>query len=809
MKTSISKVLIVILFMFISGKSFAFMFWNQACGFPGASNGYAVFGNSASLNITGSFTIEMWINPLNSTVPGFQILTEKRSGTGGNGYTLYLNQGRVAVRTNSSTRLVGNTILQNNQWTHICGAYNSSNDLFSIFINGILDTSVLIQNAEPVANADSLRIGKGNVNSPFAGQMDEIRIWNRTLTMTEVYRLRKSTLGVSSGIYSNLIFSLTFQDRDSQGTDFSLFDWTGNNGTGKSIGVSAINYSDRPSNTIVQNDCIELNGVNDYLCGVDNPDVSPVNAITMEAWINPGSVTGMRGIISKGTGASVNYSLRLNGAALNAVINGISNFNSTVTLLTNIWTHVCFTYNSSTGEYNFYVNGREAGNGINSAGMINNGTDSLVIGSNGIAGTYFNGFIDEVRISNYVKTRQVVNRFLYISTDRSNKPNSQFSNVVYNFDGYAYDNSDDGPVLEFKNSAGFSHNGTTEDQPVSPVNRSDRLNFSDGFRINQSIKRIPSSGISGIVIDSFEVCQDTLISDLNLFMALNHTAEEELNITLISPDGASVNVYGNSKLADNSDNLITIFNDQADSNLNSSASFTSFAPEIKPKNSLNTVFSGKRTSGTWRIVINDQTGAGAGNLYAWGIQFNNSALKTSALCLKVYMEGFYRSVDSTVIDTITTKLREEASPYNDVGIKGETPDEDLIIRYNFPEADFIANYWLQVNHRNSIEVWSDTVISFEVLSGNMIYDFTKDADAAYGSNQTQVENTPARFAIYSADVNQDGVIDLTDNTLVDNDALAFAVGYVVTDVNGDESVDITDQTLADNNSYLFITKITP
>ncbi len=795
--------------MLISGKSFAFMFWNQACGFPGNANGYVVFGNSSSLNISGSFTIEMWINPINSTVPSFQILAEKRFGTGGNGYTIYLNQGRAALRTNSVTRLIGNTIIQNNQWTHICGTFNSSSDQFSIYVNGALDTSVIFQNADPVSNTDSLRIGKGNVNSPFTGQMDEVRIWNRPLTLNEVIRLRKSTLGVSSGIYSSLIFSLTFQDRDSQGTDFSLIDWTGNNGTGKNIGVSPINYSERPLHTIVQNDCIELNGTNDYLSGADNPDVSPVNEITLEAWINPRSLAGVRGIISKGTGATINYSLRLNGSVLNAVINGVGNFNSTVTLVPNIWTHISFTYNSSTGKFNFYINGRKAGSGINTAGGITDGADSLVIGSSGIAGSYFNGYIDEVRISNYEKTQQEINRFLYMSIDRSNKPYPMMSNVVYNFDGYATDNSDDGPVLQYRNSAGFSHNGTAEDQPVTPINRSDRLNYSDGFRISQSIRKIPASGISGVVTDSFEVCHDTLISDLNLFMALNHTSEEELSITLISPDGASVNVFANSKLSDNSDNIITIFNDQADSNLNSSASFTSFSPEIKPKNPLNAVFSGKKTSGKWKIVINDQTGAGTGNLYAWGIQFNNSAIKTSALCLKVYMEGFYRPVDSTVIDTVRTKLREEASPYNDVGIKGETPDEDNIIRYNFPEADFISNYWLQVNHRNSIETWSDTVVSFEVLSGNMIYDFTKDADAAYGSNQTQVENIPARFAVYSADVNQDGVIDLTDNTLVDNDALAFAVGYVVTDVNGDETVDIADQTLADNNSFLFITKITP
>ncbi len=100
--------------------SFAQMTWNQACSFPVNDSSYVAVNHSTSLNITGSFTIETWINPVNATSPSTQTILQKRLA-GNNGYTIYLTSGKVAIRTNASTRLVGKTVIPNNQWTHIAG----------------------------------------------------------------------------------------------------------------------------------------------------------------------------------------------------------------------------------------------------------------------------------------------------------------------------------------------------------------------------------------------------------------------------------------------------------------------------------------------------------------------------------------------------------------------------------------------------------------------------------------------------------------------------------------------------------------
>ena len=100
-------------------------------------------------------------------------------------------------------------------------------------------------------------------------------------------------------------------------------------------------------------------------------------------------------------------------------------------------------------------------------------------------------------------------------------------------------------MLNLVSGADFSHSGAVDNQPVSPLNRADNMNFQQGFMLKTSNKRIPETGITGYMTDSIEICFDTLITDVNLFVALNHTDEEELKLFLIGLRDYS---YGNKNL---------------------------------------------------------------------------------------------------------------------------------------------------------------------------------------------------------------------------------------------------------------------
>lgn len=89
------------------------------------------------------------------------------------------------------------------------------------------------------------------------------------------------------------------------------------------------------------------------------------------------------------------------------------------------------------------------------------------------------------------------------------------------------------------------------------------------------------------------------------------------------------------------------------------------------------------------------------------------------------------------------------------------------------------------------------------------YILASSSSQAYGGNQIQIDTAPLRFAVYSGDVNQDGVIDIADGSLIDNDAFNFASGYLATDINGDGIIDVADGVFADNNGFNFVGRVTP
>ena len=188
------------------------------------------------------------------------------------------------------------------------------------------------------------------------------------------------------------------------------------------------------------------------------------------------------------------------------------------------------------------------------------------------------------------------------------------------------------------------------------------------------------------------------------------------------------------------------------------------------------------------------------------INFNNAG----QINITAAIEGFYIPASSNMItgDTLIVYLRNSAVPYSIAdSFKGFINGNTLSGNFKFYNAPS-GNYYIALKHRNSVETWSAAPHSYTYHS-NTNYDFSNLITKAYGSNQIQVDAAPLRFAVYSGDVNQDGIIDLSDGSLIDNDAFNFSSGYLPTDVNGDGIIDVSDAVYADNNGFNFVGKITP
>ncbi len=213
----------------------------------------------------------------------------------------------------------------------------------------------------------------------------------------------------------------------------------------------------------------------------------------------------------------------------------------------------------------------------------------------------------------------------------------------------------------------------------------------------------------------------------------------------------------------------------------------------------------------WIIIGDESTGTTAKrfdtrenqnfeNVPKLTVTYVNNNLPLNAGCL---IEGRWDGFNM-VPDTAKVFLRGSSSPYPYVDSARGVIDAFGNFQVCFENAG-TGSYYIVVRHRNSIETWSAAPVALTNLFFNY-YGFTSSAGSAYGNNLTLKLGS---YCIYSGDVNQDETVDATDLSLIDNDAINFIGGYVVTDLTGDDFVDATDYAIADNNANNFVSVIRP
>ena len=819
-KININIITFIVMIIILTNINFqtanAQMFWNQTASFAGNSASYVSIPNSSSIDITGSFSFEAWINP--SSLSGASKGIVSKGGVLGTSLKIAVrlqSDGRLSFITNGTPRLFSkvSTPLSINKWTHIAATYNASLGVFKIYLNGSLDTSSTIAGAAPTSNTDSLYLGISGASTPFAGQLDEVRLWDKELSGTEVNTYYRTSMAEVTGVYNLLIMSMTFQDENSLGADFNTRDISGNGNNGNARNITAVDQSNNPYSTIHNNESVQLNGTNSYLTGKDTSTLDASNSITVECWVYPVSNAACS-YVSKGEASRV-YFLGWDGTKVIAKINNTTiNVGNAVVPL-NQWSHLALVYKNS-GPYNLFLNGISQFAGFSALGNITNSSDSLYIGGGSGSLTEFTGYIDEVRISkDHFKSNYEILTSMYNSVDAGNDPDPVLTNIAYNLDGLLVDNvNNGGPKLRFVGGAKFSHPATTIG-PVSPVTRDEFNNLSKGYYTKTSLKPVPNTVFNSLSVttsDTININQNITISDFNLFVAINHYATYNLDITLIAPNGDSVKVFANHSANTVNQGLVTIFDDQADSSLSNSR-FTTFSPVFKPVNSLNSVLSGDKSQGKWIIKVTDNNlsdaGSSGGILYAWGFQLNNQIETKLNLNIRAIMQGFYNpSTDLMIRDTMRIYIREQFSPYSILDSSIALSDSTGLGLFTVDAHLLKTGIQVQLKHRNSIETWTSGA-GISIQNNDILYRFSDFASRAFGNNQTEVDDSPPLFGIYSGDINQDGTIDASDLSDVDNDALNSVGGYVRTDVTGDDFVDAADVSIVDNNAFIGVSAIVP
>ncbi len=177
------------------------------------------------------------------------------------------------------------------------------------------------------------------------------------------------------------------------------------------------------------------------------------------------------------------------------------------------------------------------------------------------------------------------------------------------------------------------------------------------------------------------------------------------------------------------------------------------------------------------------------------------------LNLSLAQEGFYDTTSNalSIKDTVNVYLKHGYPPYSTAdSAKGVIDSLTFNGIFQFSNAPS-GNYYIVVNHRNSIETWSKSVRSF-TRGDTANYDFTLSAEQAFGNN---LQLKGAKYCIYTGDVNQDGAVTLSDALITYNDAQNFLIGYLNSDVNGNNSVELLDVIAVYNNVIKFVSRIVP
>lgn len=259
-----------------------------------------------------------------------------------------------------------------------------------------------------------------------------------------------------NGVYDNDSGILTVKIYLDDRNDDLVGYWTFDEGSGSTaydsseFGNDGIIHSATWTEGIVGN-ALQFNGVNSWVQILNDPSLSGLSGITLEAWIKEDVVSAnVKGIISKCTGVAhptynAEYYLGLYGDDLafhssnynyiahDTIVDGINEANT--------WYYVVSTWEGD--SYSMYIDGVPLTSGSCVPQSMYSNSIDVQIGRHGTySWTYFQGIIDEVKIYNYARTSEQI-----LADYELSKPGDPLPDLSLTFNGLTKTNVSEGEQL--------------------------------------------------------------------------------------------------------------------------------------------------------------------------------------------------------------------------------------------------------------------------------------------------------------------------------------------------------------------------
>ncbi len=173
---------------------------NNALTLAAASSQYVSVPYASALEPTTAFTVTAWVNPTSTSQ--MAIIASPDSDGWNNGWRLIVDgapqlSGNIVTSNTSPRATAINTANPPaGTWTHVALVYNGST--LTVYSNGVPGTPVSVTGTVTYGTSAFLPIGGASGVPYFNGKIDDVRIYNRALSASEVTSLYNYT-GSSPG----------------------------------------------------------------------------------------------------------------------------------------------------------------------------------------------------------------------------------------------------------------------------------------------------------------------------------------------------------------------------------------------------------------------------------------------------------------------------------------------------------------------------------------------------------------------------------------------------------------------------------
>ncbi len=385
----------------VNGTTYIYGLADQAFALDGA-NDYVNFGSSSAHDLA-DFTIDVWVltDPATNTGERRVISRDDWTVEGGDGREYFFIKSSSASNCGASNRPQFG--INAGSASSICSPYDLTPGWHHLAAVRQADTLSLFVDGELVANTASAGTGIISPEVPlvlgsispiqnienFSGAADEIGIFNRALSLTEIRSIYSSG---SAGKCRSCTVRPSGVNSWWRSENNAFDSVGGNDGTLMNGATFAAGKVGR---------AFSFDGINDFVEVQDSPDLSfaPTAPMTVHMWAYPTTLSSVHFIGKRGScldgGQSANFQLAIDGPTSLALNVGGQSLYSNRSLVINRWQFIAATSTGST--LRIYIDGEEVGSAAGTLGPET--TAPLVIGGvcSGVGAT-FGGLLDEVTI---------------------------------------------------------------------------------------------------------------------------------------------------------------------------------------------------------------------------------------------------------------------------------------------------------------------------------------------------------------------------------------------------------------------------